>query len=285
MKQHKMIASWAVAGLVLLTTACQKETISPYEGSENQVYFQTQASWTNAGYVTYTTFTQYSFAEKPDNVKSIVLRGHVQLLGNVADHDRKITVTVDAARTTMKEGEGFQLDADTFRIKAGENSAAVDVRLLRTAALRTKNDTLTLQLQPNDDFTVLQTYKANNDWSNTSAGSIDGTRYTFVVGEVYTRPSSWSGGGPLYVNNYFGEWTITRYLFINQFFGFVGDDWIYVNGATSKLAAGRMDYYARQLQKELQRRADEGDPVKDEDGSYMQLPDAYRVDYSKYTTN
>jgi hypothetical protein len=41
-----------------------------------------------------------------------------------------------------------------------------------------------------------------------------------------------------------------------------------------------MPFYARELQSELQRRADEGDPVYDEDGSYMQLPDAYRVDYS-----
>ena len=47
-----------------------------------------------------------------------------------------------------------------------------------------------------------------------------------------------------------------------------------------KVSKGRMPFYARELQSELQRRADEGDPVYDEDGSYMQLPDAYRVDYS-----
>ena len=63
----------------------------------------------------------------------------------------------------------------------------------------------------------------------------------------------------------------------NGFFGFTTTDWTW---ATGKVSKGRMPFYARELQSELQRRADEGDPVYDEDGSYMQLPDAYRVDYS-----
>ena len=68
-----------------------------------------------------------------------------------------------------------------------------------------------------------------------------------------------------------------RIPLINGFFGFTTTDWTW---ATGKVSKGRMPFYARELQSELQRRADEGDPVYDEDGSYMQLPDAYRVDYS-----
>lgn len=60
--------------------------------------------------------------------------------------------------------------------------------------------------------------------------------------------------------------------------------WLYDNGLDLGhwQSQQRTDaFYARELQSELQRRADEGDPVYDEDGSYMQLPDAYRVDYSE----
>lgn len=280
--RHKLLI--AIPALTaILTTSCQKETIHPYEGGESKVYFQTQASWTASGYVTYTTSTSYSFVEAPDYMKSVVLKGDVRLMGNVTDYDRKISVRVDEAHTTMKPGEGFEINTDTLRMKAGENAARVNVRLLRTKALMEKADTLTLQLLPNEAFGLLETYKASNDWSSTTTAALDGTRYTFIVGEVYSRPNSWNGGAPLYVNRYFGEWTRTRYLFINKFFGFSIDDWTYVNGATSKIAIGRMPYYARRLQKELQRLADAGTPAKEDDGSFMQLPSPYEVDYSDAT--
>ena len=80
----------------------------------------------------------------------------------------------------------------------------------------------------------------------------------------------------------FGQWTATKYVFINDFFGFSTDDWEWSTGRISK---GRMPFYARELQKELQKRADEGQPMLEDDGSYMQLGANYQVNYDNATEN
>ena len=146
---------------------------------------------------------------------------------------------------------------------------------MRNSSIKRKEDTLVLKLEANEYFTPLETYKSSNVWSNTAADTIDGTRFTFLISEIYKKPTRWDG---LSASNYFGNWNTIRYAYINALFGFTNQDWEW---ATGKISQGRMSFYARELQKELQRRADEGDPVYDEDGSYMQLPDAYKVDYSK----
>jgi hypothetical protein len=139
-------------------------------------------------------------------------------------------------------------------------------------------DTLVLRLEANEHFNVLDTYKSSNSWSNTTAGNLDGALYTFIISEIYTQPAYWSNAV-----NYFGEWNPTRYSFINSYFGFSVDDWLWAPGG--KVTTARFGYYARELQKELQRRADAGDPVYDEDGSFMQLPGDYAVDYSNVQVN
>jgi hypothetical protein len=166
------------------------------------------------------------------------------------------------------------MDFDTLKIKAGSNEGTVGVRFMRNASIKKQVDTLVLKLEANQYFEVLNAYKSSNVWSNTTADTIDGTRYTFLISEIYTQPSRW---GDVAADQYFGKWNPVRYAYINGFFGFTTTDWTW---ATGKVSKGRMPFYARELQSELQRRADEGDPVYDEDGSYMQLPDAYRVDYS-----
>ncbi len=265
--------------LLIFASSCQEDKIETFDLKESKVYFQVQSFAGSNGSEGYSTTTTYSFVGRAQSFKQVVFRGQVKLMGEVKNYDRPIRVVVDKEKTTMKE-DGYEFNTDTLRIKAGGNSVNVNVRFFRTQNLRTSSDTLVLKLEENEHFAVLKDYKSNNDWSNTTAKKMDGTRYTFVLDEIYTRPGSW-GGAPLNVNNYFGNWNVTKFIFVNDFFGFTLDDWVYTNGATSKLSAGRMAFYGKQLQKELQRRADIGDPVKDEDGSNMQLPAPYTVDYSK----
>lgn len=266
--------------LLLVLSSCKEDKIETFNLDENKVYFQVQSFSGANGVEGYSTTTSYSFVGVGQSATQIVFRGQVKLMGEVMDYDRPIRVVVDKEKTTM-DNEGYEINTDTLRIKAGENAVNVNVRFFRTHNLLTQTDTLVLKLEDNEHFTVLKEYKSNSDWSNTTAAKMDGSRYTFVLDEIYKRPDSWSGSAPLYVNNYFGEWSITRFIFVNDFFGFTLNDWILVNGSTSKISVGRMAFYARQLQNELQKRADSGDPVKDEDGTNMQLPSPYTVDYSK----
>ncbi len=271
MKTNKII--YTVCS-ILLFAACQQETIETYGLEESKVYFQSQTFTGANGAAGYSTSTNFSFVDRdPEVWTSVVFRATVQLMGNVKDYDRTVKVVVDAEKTTMVEGEGYVIDLDTLKIKAGANTGTIGVRFLRPMRLREQIDTLTLKLLPNEHFNILEEYKASNVWSNTTAGKIDGTRWTFAISEIYTRPDRWSG---VNADAYFGRWTASKYAYINAFFGWTSTDWTF----QTVIVSSRMAAYAKELQKELQRRANEGNPVYDEGGSYMQLADAYAVDYS-----
>lgn len=267
--------------LLLFIFGCSEDSIETFNLEDSKIFFQAQSFSGAGGSERYSTSTFYSFVGTDLSFTEYVFNGNVRLMGDVKNFDRKINVVVDHENTTMIEGIGFEFNSDTLKIRAGENSTQVGVRFFRTKDLLYGNDTLTLMLKENEHFSLLKNYKSSNDWTNTAADTIDGTRYTFVMTEVYNRPGSWHGGSPLYVNTYFGEWNPTKFIYVNDFFGFTLDDWNNVNSATSKLSIGRMQYYAKKLQEELQKRADNGNPVLDEDESYMQLPEPYNVDYSR----
>lgn len=273
---YKWFTSTIMAILFLLT-ACQKEEVETYDLNESKVYFQVQNFSSANGRVGYTTQISYSFVGAKETVTNAIFRGIIQLLGKVENYDRKVKIVIDRENTTMTEGEDYEINLDTIVIKANENQVNLEVRFLRNASFMTQKEKLVLKLEPNEYFTVLEKYKSVNTWSNTTAEYLDGSRYTFIIDEIYSEPGSWA---TLKAENYFGTWTAVKYTFINNFFGFSLDDWYLINAAGSKITAGRMPYYATQLQKELQRRADESSPVLDENGSYMQLPEPYQVDYS-----
>lgn len=267
--------------LLLFLFGCSEDEIETFDLNESKVFFQVQSFSGGGGSERYSTSTSYSFVGREQSLTEYVFKGTVKVMGEIKNFDRPFKVVIDKENTTMTEGVGFEINTDTLRIEAGKNSAEVAVRFFRIKDLLERSDTLTLKLEGNEFFNVLNEYNSDNNWANTTADKIDGSRYTFVMTEIYTRPDSWSGSGPLYVNSYFGEWNPIKYIFINDFFGFSPNDWVYVNGVFTKLSAGRMSYYGKKLQEELQARADSGNPVLDEDGSNMQLPAPYNVDYSK----
>lgn len=272
--KHKWIIS--AITLAAIFSSCKEETIDLYEMDEAKIYFQEQ-TFTNAdGSAGYSTSTQFSFMGKdPEVWKNVVFTAPVKLLGKMADYDRPCKVTVDAENTTMVEGRDYEIDLDTLKIKAGKNQGTIGVRFLRSKALREEALTLTLKLEPNEYFNVLEVYKSSNSWTNTTAKELDGMRYSFTIDEIYTLPPGWAR---VKADNYFGPWNPTKYSYINAFFGFSNDDWGQFE--TDRVKEGRMPFYAKELQAELQRRFDEGNPVLDDDGNYMQLPAPYEVDFS-----
>lgn len=260
-------------------TSCNKEGIDTYELNDNRIYFQEQTFTGSDGSAGYGTSTTFSFVGYGSDFTSYVFGGTVKVMGEIKDYDRPIKVVVDEENTTMVQGEGYEINLDTICVKAGTNSCKVNVRILRPERLRTQEDTLTLKLLPNDHFGILKTYKSSNNWQNTAAKDIDGTRYSFRISEKYSQPGAWTGNG-VFAYRYFGNWTITKFIYINNLFKFTKNDWENANHASSKITAGTITFYARELQKELQAQADAGKPVLDEDGNPMQLPSPYEVDYN-----
>ena len=78
-----------------------------------------------------------------------------------------------------------------------------------------------LRLQPNENFGVLEKYKSSNSYNASENDTINGAIFSFKIDEVYSCPSSWY---TLNANNYFGKWTATKYIYINQTLGFELDD-------------------------------------------------------------
>ena len=268
-----------ILAFTCVLASCKHETIDLYDLDDAKVYFQVQSYSGANGAVGYSNSTKYSFVGMSQKVESLTFKATVQIMGNVVDYDRPCKLTVDTDSTTMVEGEDYEINLDTLKIKAGQSSATFNVRFLRSQNIKKQERILCLKLLPNEYFQVLETYSSSNVWSNTTAKKMDGSRFAFFISEIYKQPSRW---GQVQADQYFGRWTAAKYVFINDYFGFTTDDWEW---ATGRISSGRMPFYARELQKELQRLADEGTPKLDDDGSYMQLGDGYKVNYDNVTAN
>lgn len=273
---------WILPMLIVFgcLSSCQEETIDTYEMDEAKIYFQEQ-TYTNAdGSAGYSTSAKFSFMGRdPEIWSEVKFSAPVKLLGAVKDYDRQCKVTVDAENTTMEEGRDYEIDLNALVIKAGSNEGKLEIRFLRSKALREEALTLTLKLEPNENFNVLEVYKSSNSWTNSTAKDIDGSRYSFTIDEIYSLDNL-PGWNRVNATRFFGEWNPTKYSFINSYFGFSNDDWGHFE--TGKISVGRMPFYAKELQNYLQKRYDEGNPVYDDDGvSFMQLGEDYKVNYSK----
>lgn len=261
-----------------VATSCQTEEIETFTTDDSMVYFQKTGFVTSAGGEGYSNSTSFSFVGYNEKMTSVTFAGEIRTMGKVRDYDRAVKVVVDEEKTTMELGKDYEVDLDTVKVHAGKNITKVNVKFLRTMRLRDEAATLVLKLLPNENFKVLEKYKSSNSYSASEDDVMDGSSFSFKIDEVYSCPASWY---TLNANKYFGPWTATKFIYINATLGFELDDWTWINGAGSKITSGRMPYYAIKLQKILQAAADEGNPVYDEDGKFMQLGDSYRVDYSK----
>ncbi|MGM9803720.1 MAG: DUF4843 domain-containing protein [Muribaculaceae bacterium] len=279
MKIKNIAYSIMALAAATVATSCQTEEIELFTTDDSMVYFQKTTMVTSSGNEGYGNSTSFSFVGYTEKMTSVTFAGEIRTMGKVRDYDRAVKVVVDEENTTMIAGVDYEVDLDTVRIPAGKNLTKLNVKFLRNLRLRDEALTLVLRLEPNENFSVLTKYKSSNSYSASANDTINGSLYSFKIDEVYSCPASWY---TLNANNYFGAWTATKFIYINQTLGFELDDWTWINGAGSKITAGRMPYYAIKLQKILQAAADEGNPVYDEDGKFMQLGDSYRVDYSNY---
>ena len=101
--------------------------------------------------------------------------------------------------------------------------------------------------------------------------TIDAQRITIRYSLVFEKPFSWD----FYKTNW-GEYSHTKLNFILSVMG-----WTY-----SQFSQKNFYYVSPSIclltRMELQKRADEGNPVRELDGSLMQLGSNYLVDYSAY---
>lgn len=265
--------------LPLIFTACETKDIPVYTSDDAALYFQRTASYIwGSTTVTYSNSTEFTFAGAAAEKNSVTYSAEVRTMGNVTDYDRPFKVEIDKEMSTGIQGVHFDTNLDTLKIKAGKSNAYVRITFYRTPDLLDSTLTVVLHLIENEHFNArIDEYKKTNQW-NSSSENLDGTRYTFKFNEQYSEPTYWSWFG----EGFLGPWTPQKYIVVNSVMGWTVNDWSQAGQAGAKVSYGRLRFAAKAVRNYLQEQADNDTPVKDKDGSYMQLADGYTVDYSRY---
>ena len=265
--------------LPLIFTACETKDIPVYTSDDAALYFQRTASYIwGSTTVTYSNSTEFTFAGAAAEKNSVTYSAEVRTMGNVTDYDRPFKVEIDKEMSTGIQGVHFDTNLDTLKIKAGKSNAYVRITFYRTPDLLDSTLTVVLHLIENEHFNArIDEYKKTNQW-NSSSENLDGTRYTFKFNEQYSEPTYWSWFG----EGFLGPWTPQKYIVVNSVMGWTVNDWSQAGQAGAKVSYGRLGFAAKAVRNYLQKKADNDTPVKDKDGSYMQLADGYTVDYSRY---
>lgn len=265
--------------LPLIFTACETKDIPVYTSDDAALYFQRTASYIwGSTTVTYSNSTEFTFAGAAAEKNNVTYSAEVRTMGNVTDYDRPFKVEIDKEMSTGIQGVHFDTNLDTLKIKAGKSNAYVRITFYRTPDLLDSTLTVVLHLIENEHFNArIDEYKKTNQW-NSSSENLDGTRYTFKFNEQYSEPTYWSWFG----EGFLGPWTPQKYIVVNSVMGWTVNDWSQAGQAGAKVSYGRLGFAAKAVRNYLQEQADNDTPVKDKDGSYMQLADGYMVDYSRY---
>lgn len=278
MKKIFIFVTIAVIGMFC---SCNEDHIMTFEDDVQGIYFQTGVQkYFYRNYDGYWDSTYYSFSTADDDVIEHKDSCRLRTLGKVRDYDRKVRVVVDQENTTAVEGTHYRVDFSNIVIPAGKSEVYVPVTLLRAADLKEQSVRLMLKVEANDDFIVPFATQKNTNVYYDSGDTIMADRYLFVFDEFYAEPWLWQQFG----NDYLGAWSVAKQKLASTLFDLSAYDWSidgWRNG-DGKVQYSRFIYFAIKMRIYLQEQADNGTPVKDDDGSYMQLADDYAVDYSAY---
>lgn len=270
---------YMLMGAGLLFAACNQDEIPTFDSDDAGIYFQTGGQtrfFINIDQ--YYDSTRVTFSEADDNVTDTVLYARLRTLGKVRDYDRSVRVVVDTENSTAIEGTHFRADLASVVIPAGKSEVQVPVTFLRAADLRTNEVRLMLKVEANDNFTVPFTKQKSTNVYSALGDTIMADRYLFVVNEFYSEPALWG----MFGDNPWGAWSVAKQRLLSRLFNLTAFDWSLEGWSTGegKLLPARYPYFAVKLRNYLQQMADEGTPVYDDDGSFMQLGAGYEVDYS-----
>ncbi len=271
----------------LCIISCNEDEIMTFDDDTAGIYFQ------NGGqtrfYINidqYYDSTFFAWGRVADEVKDTTLTTRLRIMGKVRDFDRKVRVVVDQENTTAVEGVHYRVDLSNLVIPAGAAEVQVPVTLLRDKSLREQEVKLMLKVEDNENFYVPFERQKSTNVYYASGDTIRANRYLFVFNEFYTEPVIWSFFNDMYPDgvNPCGAWSAKKQKLMSELFNITEDDWDYMKGwANSKgVQYQSFVYYAIKLHVYLQDLADAGTPVREEDGSFMQLGPGYEVDYSAY---
>lgn len=270
--------------LPLCIVSCNEDEIMTFEDEDAGIYFQYGGQ--TRFFINIDAYYDSMFVawgRVADRVTDTVVYTRLRTMGKVRDYDRKVRVVVDAENTTAIEGVHYRVDFSNIVVPAGASEVQVPVTLLRDESLLTQEYRLMLKVEDNENFKVPFDYQKNTNVYYASGDTIMANRFLFAFNEFYTMPVIWT---LFYSNedNPCGLWSAKKQKLLSQLYNISEDDWDYMKGwANNKgVQYQTFTYLAIKFRVYLQEQADNGTPVMEDDGTYMQLGPGYEVDYSAY---
>lgn len=263
----------------LFVFGCKQDEILIFDQEEAGIYFQ-QGGQTRffINIDAYYDSTAFSFSVAPLTTMDTVLFVRIRTMGHVKDYPRPVKLSVDAERSNAIAGTHYELDLSQAVIPAGASEYMFPVTFYRTPDMLDEVIALVLKLEDNEHFNVYFHEQKNTNVYTAVGETIDADRFIFTVSEIYTQPGYWT----LFGNTYFGPWTVAKYKYINSIVDWTPEGWQTAGSASSPVQLGRFGTAALMVRNALQALADAGTPMREDDGTLMQLGDNYQVDYSDY---
>ena len=266
----KKILFIVIASYFLLLLGCGENDSLYYSGEPDGtsgIYFSYSSGTTTSGngvttYKYRDTTLEQSLANVVDSILQV--RVPVRLFGEVSDRYRAYVVKVVGG--TAREGEDYTMP-DNFVLEGGTAVSYVTVNLKKTdklldGAVRY----LTLGLEENDNFKLyIKSLMVGTDTITTQF-------LTIPFSMIYQEPWTWRS----FALDKLGEYSHAKLMCILSVMGWTYSEFNQKNLYTVSPAIAMF------MQIELQKRANEGNPVLEADGSFMQLAGSYLVDYSAY---
>lgn len=202
--------------LLLLTalaaSACQKEKLPP-PSYQAGVWFYKPYGGSFSGNVAQDivkAFTQdYSFYLNGSITRDTIWLPEVRAMGEPVAHQRPIRLVAIDSTTTAVEGTHYTLINEGM--PANGITARLGVVLLRTPDQQTNTFTLSLELQPSNDFPALLA----RDTVSSDKTFLLSTHYTIRFDDQLVQPPYWNELGI-----YYGSWSRVKMLFIYDVLGF-----------------------------------------------------------------
>ncbi|MGX5816845.1 DUF4843 domain-containing protein [Chitinophaga lutea] len=243
-----------LAGCATGLLSCAKDEPDTFSG-KGDVYFYNFA----AGAAVQTTDSlAFTFAFAKGSLQDSVINVAFRATGPVSATDRQIKLSVTAA-TSAIAGKHFEALPANITLHAGRVTDTFQLRLLRTADLKTTPVVLELELQPNENFGTQLQYRITNPLTG---ARYHYTTYRIIISDILVKPISW-------IDGYFGTFTAKK-LFLMC--GLVGISPDYLN--VPNLSLPERTYFATFTHRYLLEQAAAGHPILEDDGSPMTMGSA-----------
>jgi hypothetical protein len=246
-----------VIGVVAISASlasCTKQGIATYSGTES-VYF-------TKSYSTGANTTLVTFAYSPSTVTDSLFAIPISVLGNVSQTDRACKITVVDSSSTAIAGVQYDALQDTFKIHAGKVVDTFRIKLHRTPDLQTAGVTLTLMLQPNENFNT----DMNSQIINAQTGaSFSYVTYTISLVDILTQPKYW-------LTTYMGNFSRKKVYLTAAVTGVpIATMLDILQNDTGSASVGDQNFWGRTMQLYLNQQNAAGTPVYEDDGVTLML--------------